>query len=186
MRLTKEQKNPENDCAKQQCLSYLEESFHSSFVTAKASAPFYGNLTKRPANDILDAYCDDYAPADEIVAPLIFIGPPGCGKSTIIANWIHRRKDFRKAGKEFLFYHFAGCSRNSISVERTLRRLMEGLKQSFDLTLTLHPNDDRLACDFPHFLQSAAKKGRLVVSVQRRWGRGYHAFFVFQRYISSF
>jgi hypothetical protein len=167
MRFTSEQQKPENDNSKRQCLSYLEESFHSAFVPAKASAPFYGDLIKRPANDILNAYCDDFAQANEIVAPLVFIGPPGCGKSSIIANWILQRKTSRKDEKEFLFYHFAGCSRNSISVERTLRRLMEGLKKTFDLGLTIHPNDERLACDFPHFLQSAAKKGRLIVSVSR-------------------
>ena len=163
MSSTIDDEHAENNNPRKQCLSYLEESFHSAFVDAKASAPCYGELTKQHASDILDSYCN-WDTQDDTVPPLVLIGPTGVGKSANLANWILRRKSNTTREKHFLFFHFAGCSRNSKSVGHTLRRLMKALKEHFDLGFAINPDDERLVWELPQFLQSAAKKGRIYVS----------------------
>ena len=159
-----ENEHPEYISSRNQCLSYLEDRFHAAFVASKASTPCYGELTKRHVSDLLDSYCDCDR-QDNNVAPLVLVGASGVGKSCALANWCLRKETRRKQEKEFLFYHFAGCSRNSTSVGHTLRRLMNALKVHFDLGLAINPSDERLVWELPQFLQTAAKKGRLYIII---------------------
>ena len=59
--------------------------------------------------------------------PLVIVGEPGSGKSAILANWVKQRKLYmmhprRSSEKEFLFFHHAGCSAESMKVKVLLYR----------------------------------------------------------------
>ena len=84
----------------------------------------------------LDDFCNPTL-MDEARAPLVITGAPGIGRSALLANWVKRRKKFQdlneSAVKEFLFYHFAGCSQSSAQIRHLLFRCMTELRDFFGL-----------------------------------------------------
>jgi hypothetical protein len=70
-------------------------------------------------------------------SPLIVTGPPGSGKSSVLAKLA---KETAGLGNElFVLRHFIGASPGSSDIQRTLWRLAEELKQRFQLDIAI-PN----------------------------------------------
>jgi Tfp pilus assembly ATPase PilU len=104
---------------------------------------FLNNIFQQRVLEALDEYCAE-ATFHEPRKPLILMGPPGCGKSAALANWIESRKQAKNANKsrlsslnpkeEFVFWHVVGCSRQSTFVGHMLNRLMTELREHFEIT----------------------------------------------------
>ena len=57
------------------------------------------------------------------------------------------------------------CTRRGVDVDQLLWRLLEDLKQRFDLARNV-PNDaDRLSWELPRFLELAGRKGRVIIAI---------------------
>lgn len=139
-----------------------------------------------PHYQALDEYCDAAAaslslsssssscPALPADPPLVLYGPPGVGKSALLSNWLLHHQVQREAAKamvslsspsrasahkeDFVFWHVAGCSRNSALTTNLLRRLQCQLKTHFGLKKEVAKDDKRLRWDLPDFLELASRK----------------------------
>ena len=154
------------------CISHLENHLHSAFAALRVSGE---DFVYCPAGDLfsrLDDYCDELNFA-ESRPPLLVRGQPGVGKTALLANWLHRREHglrhrnglLGSSTDEFLFWHAVGCSRQSLSTNALIRRLILALQTRFELNRPLPRNADRLSWELPRFLELAAKKGRLVLVI---------------------
>ena len=92
--------------------------------------------------DALKDFCAE-STFHESREPLVLVGPSGSGKSTVLANWMAQRRhaSARRARlsslnpkEEFVFWHAAGCSRQSSFVGSMLRRLMSELRTNFEIS----------------------------------------------------
>ena len=130
--------------------------------------------------DRLDTYCRSTFDPGELSRPLVIAGASGSGKSSALADWTLRKKEAASGDEpesharglargcgwqELVFYHSVGCSRSSISVEKTLRRLMDALRDHFDLNFTVDENDGRLPWTLPRVIDLASKKGRVLIVI---------------------
>ena len=80
--------------------------------------------------DKLDEYCAE--PSSEESTPFVIVGPPGCGKTTLLAVWLERRVAKQRASTqlhsdEFVFAHVARLS-----------RVWRGARDSFFLSSSSH------------------------------------------------
>ncbi|XP_070580560.1 TPR repeat-containing protein DDB_G0287407-like [Ptychodera flava] len=62
--------------------------------------------------------------------PLLVLGDPGFGKTTLLANWLHRHQQLYP--EDVVAYHFVGCTPNSSKEKNALIRLVEELMVGFD------------------------------------------------------
>ena len=60
--------------------------------------------------------------------PILITGEVGCGKSTLIANWIHRHKISHKLDNDYFVIRFAGLSPSDISYEYLLYSIYNQLR----------------------------------------------------------
>lgn len=117
------------------------------------------------------------------VSPVVIHGESGCGKSSLLANWflieqakverLHaqffamseedRRKEIRSEFPPLLFAHFIGCAPEAADPVNIMRRLMSAVRVHFSLAMSLPDRDEDIARDFPHWLQAASERGRVVV-----------------------
>lgn len=68
--------------------------------------------------------------------PLVLIGERGCGKSSLLANWVKQRRIRRQttgSSPELVFLHLSGASRESNKVSTLLLRAVSELKAFFGL-----------------------------------------------------
>ncbi|XP_077991343.1 TPR repeat-containing protein DDB_G0287407-like [Glandiceps talaboti] len=61
---------------------------------------------------------------------LLVIGDPGFGKTTLLANWLHRHK--QEYPDDVIAYHFVGCSPKSTREREVLIRLVQQLSLGFE------------------------------------------------------
>lgn len=73
---------------------------------------------------------EDYKGEGGIVEnlPLLITGDIGSGKSTLIANWIHRHKISHKLDNDFFVIRFAGLSPSETSYENLLYSIYNELR----------------------------------------------------------
>jgi tetratricopeptide (TPR) repeat protein len=92
--------------------------------------------------------------------PVVVTGPPGCGKSALLASWY---REYTVAyPEEPVFAYFVGATPDSTEPFRLLRNLCAEVKRRFDLPQDL-PEDDK---DLPDTLTM------LLVAVLREAGDG--------------
>jgi len=152
----------------------LEHDLHSVF--ADNCVPSENTVYSPDLNvlEALDEYCAE-STFHEIKKPLVLIGPPGCGKSAALANWLLSRKKAKENNKsrlsslnpqeEFIFWHVVGCSRQSTNVGHMLNRLMTELRGHFEITREVSEGEDALSWDFPPFLELAVAKGKVLLVI---------------------
>lgn len=145
---------------------HLESHFHERFAEVRSSSDslrYLGEGVHRNAE--LESFC---SVTNEERAPLLLLGEFGVGASSLLANWVSRRKRSRRGStstNEYVFWHAVGCTRESTRVEAMLRRLMNELKHHFKLTREVPQRDDRLSWELPSFLEQAAKRGNVVLII---------------------
>ncbi|KAJ8575084.1 hypothetical protein ON010_g4130 [Phytophthora cinnamomi] len=149
-------------------VSYLESAFHHGFMRLRLkTGDFVYHEDPRLTRE-LDEFCD----VDSMhtpKGPVILLGESGMGKSAFLANWVVRRKkmfqNWQSSYPEFIFAHVVGCSRQSCSVSNLLERILREIKEYFELTKEIPDVEERLSWQFPRFLESASKKGRVIIVV---------------------
>ncbi|EGZ05057.1 hypothetical protein PHYSODRAFT_534718 [Phytophthora sojae] len=149
-------------------MSYLESAFHHGFMRLRLkTGDFVYHEDPRLTRE-LDEFCDVdgmHTPK----GPVILLGESGMGKSAFLANWVVRRKkmfqNWQSSYPEFIFAHVVGCSRQSCSVSNLLERILREIKEYFELTKEIPDVEERLSWQFPRFLESASKKGRVIIVV---------------------
>jgi WD40 repeat protein len=151
-----------------------ERSAHEAFIENRTQVHV-------PRTDV-EQKLTEYVEGDD-PRPLVLCGPPGSGKSAILAHWAKERtKDERqRANGEFLLARFIGASPASTSLVRTLANVCQELVAHFALTEEVEeegsggrktqrqqtmevPADPvQLQRKWPRFLEAAAAKGRVVL-----------------------
>jgi len=151
-----------------------ERSAHEAFIENRTHVYV-------PRTDV-ERQLTEYVDGDES-RPLILSGPPGSGKSAILAHWVKRRtkNEGQAAKEEFLVARFIGASPASTSLPRLLGNICQELVARFALTeeleeegpggrktkrqLTMEVPADpvQLQQKWPRFLEAAAAKGRVVL-----------------------
>jgi hypothetical protein len=142
----------------------LENHLHDVFAANRVPGADFVYVAEGKAMNMLESYSDD---GPEERTPILFLGEAGAGKSALLANWLNKRvmNNKRSRGNEFIFWHAVGSSRQSMSVNSFLRRLMNGLKEEFELPRQVTLDEDRLSWDLPLFLDQAAKKGKIIIVI---------------------
>ena len=109
----------------------------------------------------LDAHCAEINLSNN--QPIVILGPVGCGKSALLANWVRLRHNATNDDSN-IFYHAIGCSRLSSSVSHLLRRLENWLMNQFHLNDDIDlSSDDQLPWLLPRLLERASKKGNAII-----------------------
>ena len=155
-----------------ECIGHAEEILHSTFAKLKGQSVKVDLFST--IEETLDAFCSFHGSDDNVISdtslgygtdvnsPLVIAGPPGSGKSAVLAKWFMKRK--HGGSNEFQFFHIAGASRRSTFVSHVLRRLMRDLREHFDLNISIDDADDeKLPWLFPRFLEAASKKGHVLI-----------------------
>ena len=150
------------------CIGDLEHDLHNTFAATRVPSSSFVYCSHGELDQTLDNYCDN-ASLDKKTNPLVISGHSGLGKSALLANWLLKHQAEIKRSKtmsdEFIFWHVVGCSRQSTYTYHTLRRLMNELKDHFELTAAVPDNDEKLPWDLPRFLELSAKRGRVLIII---------------------
>ncbi|XP_006816362.2 TPR repeat-containing protein DDB_G0287407-like [Saccoglossus kowalevskii] len=72
--------------------------------------------------------------------PLLILGNPGSGKTSLLANWIHKHQ--KHYPEDIIAAHFVGCAPKSTSEQDVLIRLMTVLSLGFSEKSRLSKNDE--------------------------------------------
>ncbi|MFH2057647.1 MAG: tetratricopeptide repeat protein [Pseudomonadota bacterium] len=92
---------------------------------------------------------------------LVVLGESGSGKSALLANWIaHYQKKYPDT---FLLTHFIGSSTDSTDTIAMLRRIMQEIKDRYNLQMDIPDKPEELRSQFPNWLSMAAAQGGLVL-----------------------
>lgn len=143
--------------------SHLDE--HDAYAAARVTQFVY-----QPSKDTYMATLDQQADTLEldVKPPLVLLGEEGSGKSSLLANWLAKRRE-KKHKDEFLFQHYVGCSTPSLQLAHMLFRLETALKDFFQLREMKVPDSESdLRWSLNRFLAAAAKKhqpARIVVII---------------------
>lgn len=128
-----------------------ERDLHRVFAERRTPSQEWVHVPNRDISEALDEYCAD-TQFHEVRDPLVLVGASGCGKSTALANWLEQRRHAQarrmrlsslNPKEEFLFWHAAGCSRQSTFVGHMLRRLMMELKDHFEIAREVIPTTNQ-------------------------------------------
>lgn len=140
---------------------------HEAAAAAHVRSDIYTPAPHRTYAASLDDLCHDES-MGESRPPLVLVGEVGSGKSSVLANWVHQRRTRAKglgATSEFVFHHIAGCSRDSTSVANLLFRIVTEMKNFFGLQIEVSENEQKLSWEFIRALDSASRKGRIILVV---------------------
>lgn len=158
--------NDHND-GDEQCIGALEHHLHDLFSSVRVPGDEFVYSPSIEMFNQLDDYCDESA-FHEARPPMLIMDESGSGKSALLSNWLHRRRQKAHARKtsqssEFVFWHAVGCTRQSTNVHSLIRRLMHDLKNKFGLDRNVPFAQDRLSWELPRFFEMASKKGKFIV-----------------------
>jgi WD40 repeat protein len=149
-----------------------EWSLHEAFIENRTQV----HVPRADVEERLTRYAEGDDPR-----PLVLSGPPGSGKSSILAHWTKARLDAAADSSAMvLLARFIGASPASTNLHRLLDGLCRELTARFGLTeeaeveaggqrtvqrRPLEPPDDpiKLREKWPTFLEEAGKRGRLVL-----------------------
>ena len=153
----------------EQCIGSLEHHLHELFSSVRVPGDEFVYSPSADMFNRLDDYCDDSS-FHEARPPMLIMDESGCGKSALLANWLHRRQQKATAARksssgEFIFWHAVGCTRQSTNVNSLIRRLMHDLKNKFDISRDVPFAQDRLSWELPRFFEMAAKRGKFIVVI---------------------
>lgn len=148
-------------------IGILEPHFHDLFINSRINGEdfVFCNVFENIIQKIED-YCSVIS-ALEVKSPLVISGIRGIGKSTLLANWVVKRKQLatlnRELQDEYIFFHAAGSSKQSTNIYGLLRRIIVDLKNKFEIKRNIPLEQDRLPWELRHFLDLASKKGRVII-----------------------
>ena len=134
----------------------LEDLHHQDHI--KSSKFCFGR------NLVLDALMQrvDASPTSDIRCPVPVVGLPGCGKTTVMAEFIKRLQ--RRDGTDLLlFFHVVASSPQSFSVKNMLTRLCMFLKKRCGLSLEIPASMPALRDSWMHFVLMAAVKHKVII-----------------------
>ena len=95
--------------------------------------------------------------------PLIITGESGLGKSALLANWIAHYQN--EHPNDFVMYHFIGGAPDSTDHYAMMRRIMEEMKDRFDLQDEIPAEHEKIAEAFPMFLAQTPHMQRWVLVI---------------------
>jgi len=151
-------------------LGLKEQHIHNIFCLSKTnSSDFIYNHSKQ-IHRILDAYCGD---SHAKKPPLLVIGAQWTGKSSLLSNFITLRRNkkaeiptiSRFPQDEFIFWYSVGSTRISCYEVNLIHRLFCDLNEYFDLSREVPALSERLRWVLPRLLQTASRKGRMIIIV---------------------
>ena len=103
-----------------------ERALHEAFIESRTQI----HIPRKDVERQLSEYAEGADPR-----ALILSGPPGSGKSAILAHWVQERmQDEGAKTHEFLVARFIGASPASTSLHGLLRNISEELRRRFELT----------------------------------------------------
>ncbi len=117
--------------------------------------------------------------------PMVLSGPPGSGKSAILAHWVAEIVDrgtwlAKSDNRTFVIPRFIGASTDSVNLHRLLGSVCEELQRRFELTeeveeegasgqkqtrvqkMVVPADPVQIQQKWPKFLEAAAEKGRVI------------------------
>jgi len=93
--------------------------------------------------------------------PLVLTGDSGCGKSSLLAEWVYRwRKDHPD---DLIIQHFIGSTPDSADCQGLLRRILSELKRAFAITDDIPLQPDALRGALNDWTVKAAGSRRVVL-----------------------
>ena len=107
---------------------------------------------------------EEYVRQDGPVQPLLLTGKPGCGKSFLLAHWLHRMRNTPRESNICFLYHVASIScPDSCSVSHLLRRFISLLVDRIPIAI----DPTQLEKEFPKYLEQACNNysGGVVVVI---------------------
>lgn len=95
--------------------------------------------------------------------PLIVTGKSGNGKSALLANWIAHYQQIQP--DEFVIYHFIGGAADSSDHYALMRRIMEEMKQQFEMSDEIPVQSEKIAEAFANFLTRTPHSKRWILVI---------------------
>lgn len=127
-----------------------EAATHASFAAVRRRL----YMAPEPLLDAIDRFVSHAQPDSRF---MVIEGTSGSGKSSLTANWIHRRQQRYK--QDHIFYHFIGCDANSTRLRNVLGRLLVACASSDEEAQQLDNLDlESMVTILPKILEAAAAR----------------------------
>lgn len=95
--------------------------------------------------------------------PLVLTGESGCGKSALLAEWVHRWRESNP--DDFVLQHYVGSTSHSADWQGVVRRIVGELKRAFDLEGDIPNDDNALRLALNEWAGKVAGRKRIVLVV---------------------
>lgn len=139
-----------------------ERNDHEGFAATRRRA----YVENRKILAQLDRYVEEGAWRDTDGAgrrsiPLVITGESGAGKSALLAHW---SEQFRRNNPEtFLVTHYVGATASSTDFVGFLRRVMQEIRERFQLSEEPPADPDRIVSEFPQWLAYTGNEPLVLV-----------------------
>ena len=133
-----------------------ERNGHAIFAQSR----LFPNTVYIPNNNNYQ-YLDEHFISEN--QPLVVTGASGTGKSALIANWL--QEFHKKNPNTFVFYHFVGSTPESTNYENILRRLVNEIKQHFNIEREISQDINEVQKTLPDLLTETGDTGNWLLVV---------------------